>query len=300
MNEKDAEKAQKAAQKQAKNDALKARYETKMSQINANSERRKAAINADFAAKSEERKAKHDAKMSQIKADSEKRKLENAARTVERNAEFAAKATERKEQSAARMADIKGQSAARAAERDQKIQVIAEVKHARNEAKARILAENLEAYGKEIARESLHFKTIRFFEKGYVSIGSGKPEKLIDVTTYADVSKKSGLGRGIVAVASGGLNLHSTNMRGDINITIVTDVKTHLIHVSPPSENSLSTARKIEATGKGLLARLNAGGPVNSAPTDDLASQLAKLVDLHEAGALTDDEFTSAKAKLLG
>jgi hypothetical protein len=33
---------------------------------------------------------------------------------------------------------------------------------------------------------------------------------------------------------------------------------------------------------------------------DDLTGQLQRLGDLHAAGTLTDDEFTAAKARLLG
>jgi hypothetical protein len=122
------------------------------------------------------------------------------------------------------------------------------------------------------------------------------------VTTNADVPKKTGLGRGIVAVASGGLNLFSSNMRGDINVTLVTDATTHLIHVSPPSESSLKTARKIEATGQALISRLTNSNASQSTgnSSSDLASQLTKLVELHAAGVLTDEEFANAKAKIIG
>jgi alpha-L-fucosidase len=36
-----------------------------------------------------------------------------------------------------------------------------------------------------------------------------------------------------------------------------------------------------------------------SSAGDDLTTQLSKLTQLHQAGAITDDEFTAAKAKLL-
>jgi hypothetical protein len=40
--------------------------------------------------------------------------------------------------------------------------------------------------------------------------------------------------------------------------------------------------------------------PPPAAPPTDLVAQLAQLAQLKEAGALTDDEFQTAKAKLLG
>jgi hypothetical protein len=39
--------------------------------------------------------------------------------------------------------------------------------------------------------------------------------------------------------------------------------------------------------------------PVSSTNSLDLASQLKKLTDLHQSGALTADEFQASKAKLL-
>jgi hypothetical protein len=40
--------------------------------------------------------------------------------------------------------------------------------------------------------------------------------------------------------------------------------------------------------------------PPAAAPGDDLTSQLAQLGQLHNSGVLSDAEFASAKAKLLG
>ena len=37
-----------------------------------------------------------------------------------------------------------------------------------------------------------------------------------------------------------------------------------------------------------------------AAPADDTTSELERLASLHASGGLTDDEFTTAKAKLLG
>jgi len=37
-----------------------------------------------------------------------------------------------------------------------------------------------------------------------------------------------------------------------------------------------------------------------SAPADDTLGRLKELAELHDTGVLTDDEFTAAKAKLLG
>lgn len=40
--------------------------------------------------------------------------------------------------------------------------------------------------------------------------------------------------------------------------------------------------------------------PAEAPPEEDLTSQLQKLADLHDSGALTDEEFAAAKQQLLG
>lgn len=40
--------------------------------------------------------------------------------------------------------------------------------------------------------------------------------------------------------------------------------------------------------------------PPSQAPASDSTDELSRLAQLHESGSLTDEEFTAAKAKLLG
>jgi multidrug resistance efflux pump len=40
--------------------------------------------------------------------------------------------------------------------------------------------------------------------------------------------------------------------------------------------------------------------PAASAPADDPTSELERLASLHQSGVLSDQEFTEAKAKVLG
>ena len=40
--------------------------------------------------------------------------------------------------------------------------------------------------------------------------------------------------------------------------------------------------------------------PAASAPADDATSEIERLASLHDSGALSDKEFTAAKAKILG
>ena len=41
-------------------------------------------------------------------------------------------------------------------------------------------------------------------------------------------------------------------------------------------------------------------GAVGAAPAEDQTAQIQQLAQLHASGALTDEEFTAAKAKILG
>jgi uncharacterized membrane protein YebE (DUF533 family) len=43
-----------------------------------------------------------------------------------------------------------------------------------------------------------------------------------------------------------------------------------------------------------------AAAPTAAAPADDTTAELERLAQLHQSGALTDDEFAAAKSKLLG
>ena len=43
-----------------------------------------------------------------------------------------------------------------------------------------------------------------------------------------------------------------------------------------------------------------APAPAPAAPATDTTAELERLSQLHQSGALTDDEFSAAKAKLLG
>jgi membrane protease subunit (stomatin/prohibitin family) len=41
-------------------------------------------------------------------------------------------------------------------------------------------------------------------------------------------------------------------------------------------------------------------GAMGAAPAEDETAQIQKLAELHASGALTDEEFAAAKAKVLG
>jgi len=157
------------------------------------------------------------------------------------------------------------------------------------------------------------FKKVSLHSKGYVSGLGAQPEKLIAISGDANVTKKSGLGRGIGAVITAPLtgmafsNLDGSNMRGDVYLTIVTDVKTHTIHIDMKNQmksaNPVGEMQKLVTTGEALIKQSQSAPQVDAiAPQSgpDLASQLSSLNDLFQSGVLSEDEFNSAKAKILG
>jgi membrane protease subunit (stomatin/prohibitin family) len=43
-----------------------------------------------------------------------------------------------------------------------------------------------------------------------------------------------------------------------------------------------------------------AAAPAAAPPTEDLTAKIERLAELHQSGALTDEEFAAAKKKILG
>jgi|694.fasta_scaffold117138_2 hypothetical protein len=168
---------------------------------------------------------------------------------------------------------------------------------------------NLEMCGRVVLSSKLHtFKSkVVLYEKGYVSIGGGYPEKLLAISGNADVTKKSGAGRAAGALLTFGTNLDaSTTMRGNVYLTILTDVKSHVQTVALENvsggENPVQRMKEIVAAGEFILKSLEGKSTHVVSTTgagNDIASQLAQLASLHQSGALSDQEFELAKAKLL-
>jgi hypothetical protein len=80
------------------------------------------------------------------------------------------------------------------------------------------------------------------------------------------------------------------NKRYNADVRIVTDLHTYAIQfVHGPAEEFARAVRD------------RAAGAGNRTSTDEsLASQLDRMVDLHAKGLLTDEEFSAAKARILG
>lgn len=146
------------------------------------------------------------------------------------------------------------------------------------------------------------------FEQTRIKIAGWRPSKpLVEVRADAIVSIEIGGGEvsksragaalmtGVGALAAKGTEARthiSVHMRsGNVGIFRIdkTDPMTVKAKIAP-----WVTEHGIAWHGEQVAA------PVYATGVDTTADQLGRLADLHKAGALSDDEFTAAKARLLG
>lgn len=174
---------------------------------------------------------------------------------------------------------------------------------------------NLETYGECIARGSIG-SSVKIYDKGYVKIGGlfgthGRYEELVSIEASADVSKKTGVGRAGVGVLTLGLNVATTsNMRGDLYLTITTTTDVYVLHQDGASSYSMKELRTLEAAGNSVIGRARSYEPETvtamnpeygiPAPARNLAAELTALGQLRQQGLLSDVEFSNAKHQLLG
>lgn len=211
-------------------------------------------------------------------------------------------------------------SDARAAKRELK----AREKERQAREKADRQASDREMVGDQIASETFGINSVSIFANGYVRVGlalfSGKApyERLLAIEASSDVSKKSALGRGAGAVVTMGFNLASSNKRGDVYLTIVTDRTTHVLHEEPPTAANLKASKKLEAAGAAVIrardasaaeqrlvgsgaAAVDGQGPqATDTPVVRSASdKLRELAIMHKEGLVSDEEFQALRAKLI-
>lgn len=184
-------------------------------------------------------------------------------------------------------------------------------------ARAEQEATTLEAYGVHVGGGSFGGKVVEFYDKGYVRIAlwptANTPfEKLVAIESSGDIAKKSAAGRAAGAVLTGGLNLLSSNKRGDLYLTIVTETTTHVLHVDPPTAMGMRSAKALEGAGRGLLLRLQATAGAEAAgasPSSDLtdargdaatvAERLRQLGQMRDEGLISSEEFDALRTKIL-
>lgn len=140
-------------------------------------------------------------------------------------------------------------------------------------------------------------------------IFTSNPDRLVGFSADTDsMRRKSVTGRGAAFIATGGLSVLASNNRGVLYVTVTGELSGSKTYTSKNPENKLlSSVRSLQATADQLLASPhpptaadgNTGGAAAAQPAVDVASQLKTLAELHASGALSDEEFAAAKARLL-
>lgn len=182
-----------------------------------------------------------------------------------------------------------------------------EQRKAEKNAKKAAAAELESQLGSVVAQELFAAKMVTIYQNGFVKVRGllgGSPERLQAISATSDITKKSGLGRGAAALATGGLNLLSPNKRGDVYLVIVTDQTTHTLHTDMPTANDLKNAKTLEAAGLAVLARQSAtavaGEEAPPAGQKSVAEQLREMKALLDEGVITQEDFDKFKAGLIG
>ncbi|MCM3897083.1 SHOCT domain-containing protein [Gordonia sputi] len=149
--------------------------------------------------------------------------------------------------------------------------------------------------------------TLRLYRDGtYTTTGlflTSAPDTLVDLSYDTDsMRRKSASGRGVAAALTGGASLLAANNRGVLYVTVTGATRGAKTYTTKnPSDRILTGIRSLQAAANTLIGapRDRAATPDQSPPVD-MAAQLKAVADLHASGALTDEEFTAAKARLLG
>lgn len=169
----------------------------------------------------------------------------------------------------------------------------------------------IERYGQMVASGVPAAKTIRIYDKGFVQVSgafrgadSTQFEHLLSIEDSSDVSKKSGLGRGLGMAVTGGMSIMASNKRGDVYLAIVTDSQTYMLHEDPPTERGMKAVRSLAAAGSAVIEsqRATEGLPTSAIGPEARSAapeRLRQLKQLHEEGLLSAEEFDQLRAKLL-
>lgn len=180
----------------------------------------------------------------------------------------------------------------------------------RQRGRERVIAEMDAKYGPELVTARFASLTITIFGNGYVRISAllglveGAMEELLAISGDTDITKKTGVGRVAGAILTNGLNLGTPNQRGNVYLTISTNVDTYAFVSQTPDSGTIANMQAIVSAGTAALARAEAMRQPKSVASPvgqplDLSVQLRNLAELKSSGLLTDEEFAKAKAKLL-
>ena len=137
---------------------------------------------------------------------------------------------------------------------------------------------------------------------------TSEPDRLVGFSSDIDsMRRKSVTGRGAAFVVTGGMSILASNNRGVCYVTVIGQRSGTQTYTSKNPENRLlSSIRSLQAAADHLLKSPPAvvsAPPKNSSATTpqsgEVATQLKMLAELHATGALADDEFAAAKARIL-
>ena len=164
-------------------------------------------------------------------------------------------------------------------------------------------------YGNRVASEGFGNYQIKIFSDGYIQISKGlglfkgNVEKLLQIECEAQITKKTGLGRGIAGIVTLGANQMVPNQRGNLILTVTTDKEVHVLMVDFPTPDYIKSMNKLVAVGKSVINK-GATSVVTEVPqvapsSQTLAQQIKELSELRDSGVISENEFESAKRKLL-
>ena len=173
----------------------------------------------------------------------------------------------------------------------------------------RVVREAPPHYGTVVASEKFGLYKVRIFSDGYIQITSGLGlfkgaiEKLLEIEGEAQISKKTGVGRGVAGIVTLGANQLVPNQRGNLILTVTTDKQVHVLLHDMPFAVYIQNMHKLVAVGKSVIkkgASSEATATAKDSPSSQgLAQQIRELSELKDAGVISEEEFESAKKKLL-
>lgn len=170
--------------------------------------------------------------------------------------------------------------------------------------------EILRLYGKQVTRGRIESSVVELYEKGFVRVLKlkgfdlvGDFERLVSIEGFdGNIQKKSAAGRAAGFVVTGGLNMLASNIRGDMTLQVVTESNVHSISTQVGGQSELESLHRLQTVGKAILdgQRKRENDTNIAQEPKGISTALAELSELHQSGALSDDEFAAAKKKLLG
>jgi hypothetical protein len=173
----------------------------------------------------------------------------------------------------------------------------------------RVVREAPPHYGTVVANESFGLYKVRIFSDGYIQISKGlglfkgSIEKLLEIEGESQITKKSALGRGLAGVVTLGKNQLAPNQRGNLIMTITTDKVVHVLIEDVPQKQWIVSMNKLVAVGKSVIKKGTSSEVTATAKdsphSQSLAQQIRELSELKDAGVISEQEFESAKKKLL-